>query len=353
MESPLLIKTTFQIHYITLSSELYLPEKDNPSHESHYSLRVYQPKQYKSGGYPVLMYTHGGGWVLNHLDVYDLFCRKMAERGFVVVSVGYRKAPEHVFPACLNDVLNALTWIGKNLKSEIIPQQQQSSSSSSSHQSLENKFNANVNQLTISGDSAGAHLSIHALVRIFMSDPEIVKREQIPKVSYQALFYPAAHFYMANKTRFESYKLFASHGYILDDPVLEKFWRYLVGNDVSIEEAALNPYLSILSAMDPRLVESKSLYAKFPSGFVISAEYDILRDEAAEFAKAVTEASNGTSVLKHLRTPKVTHGFAQFPSDEMANHFAALIKSYFASAATTTTTTTGGVSQPQQQYEQK
>ncbi|EFC46137.1 predicted protein [Naegleria gruberi] len=319
MESSLLQKTTHQIQYNISSSELYLKEMDSTSDMAQYLLRIYTPKQHRPGGYPVLVYTHGGGWVLNHIDVYDSFCRKMSEKGFVVVSVGYRKAPENVFPACLNDLLNALTWVGKNLRDE--------------------KYNANLNQLTVSGDSAGGHITSHALVRLLMADQEIVKKEQIPKIHQQALFYPALHYYPANRTKFESYKLFGDFGFVLDSPVLEKFWRYLLGTQVSDEEAAANPYFSVMSALDTRDPDARAkVYSKLPGGFVITAEYDILRDEAAEFARVVTEASNGTSTLKHFRTPKVVHGFAQFPSDDMANNFAALIKSFFVSSTPSTTT---------------
>ena len=314
MESPNLYKTTLHIHYNT-SSELYLPERDNEKSESNYLLRIYQPKQFKTGGYPVMMYMHGGGWVLNHIDVYDQFCRKMSERGFIVVSVGYRKAPEHVFPACLNDVLNAMSWIGKNLRDE--------------------KYNANLNQFTISGDSGGGHLAVHAVVRSILLDQEVSKREQLPRVHYQALLYPAVHYYMSNRTRFESYKTFGDYGYILDGPVLEKFWRYLVGSNTSDEELSTNPFLSVLSAYDPRLESSKVLYSKLPSGFVITAEYDILRDEGAEYARIINEAANGTAIVKHMLTPKAVHGFAQFPTDEMASNFAAIIKSFFSTTETT------------------
>ncbi|KAL9654285.1 hypothetical protein ABK040_010316 [Willaertia magna] len=304
MDSPLLTKTTLPMQYDPLSSELYL--KESKPTENHYLLRIYQPKQVKQGGYPVMLYIHGGGWVLNHVDVYDQFCRKIAERGFVVVSIGYRKAPESLFPAPINDVLNALSWIGKNFRDE--------------------KYNANLNQLVISGDSAGGNIAVHTLVRLILTDEKVVQKEQIPQIHVQALFYPALHFLEANSTKYESYRAFGDYGFVLDRPVTEKLYRYYVGKDMTLDEAIANPYLSILTAYEPSNPESKAIYSKLPMGFVITAEYDLLRDEGEAYAKAITELSDHTVVVKSIRTAKALHGFAQFPSDDLANSFVNLMK---------------------------
>ena len=288
--SSLLETTTFNITYDTRSSELYLKESFNPTGMAQYSLRVYQPKLYREGGYPVIMFIHGGGWLVGNLDMYDLFCNAISERGFVVVSVGYRRTPENPFPACLNDNLNALSWIGKHLRDE--------------------RFNANLNQLTISGDSAGGHLSIHTQVRTFLVDQKVLERESIPNISYQALLYPVVEFYSYGDVKYSSYASFSENGILIDGHTMDMFWKYLTINSTR-EEISNNPYVSVLSAVDS---SDKKFYSQFKPGFIWTAEYDVLRDEGEAFTRAVNEA-NGPKLL-HTRWPQCFHGFASVFSQQ-------------------------------------
>ena len=269
---------TIPITFDTSSSELYLKE-NLPI--SHYSLRIYQPKSFKNDGYPIVMYIHGGGWMLGSIDSSNQLCLTLSKKGFLVVSVAYRKTPEHVFPSCLNDNLNALSWIGKNYQ----------------------KFNGNISQLTITGESSGAHLAITTQIRIFSVDKEILERENVPQITQQGLLYPVLEYYKYGNEKYDSYKKFRDCGLLLDGMIMDMFWSLLIGN-LTEEEVKSNRFLSPLSAID---LSDSLFYSKFPKGFVWLAEYDVVRDEGELFANLINKVSNGKLKIKEWKCG--THGF--------------------------------------------
>ncbi|EFC39050.1 predicted protein [Naegleria gruberi] len=282
---------TIPITFDTSSSEVYLKEVGEPV--AKYALRVYQPKQNRDGGYPIVMYIHGGGWMFGNIDISNRLCEGLANKGFIVVSIDYRRTPEHIFPSCLNDNLNALSWIGRNYE----------------------KYNGNINQLIISGDSAGGHLAITTQIRLFSIQKKLLERESIPSVTHQALLYPVADFYRYGDEKYESYMKYRDNGLIIDGAVMDMFWRNFIGNNTE-EQVKSNPLISPVSGL---ILSDKVLYSQFPKGFIWLAEYDVLKDEGKSFANAVNNASPNKLKVKEWKS--CVHGFIDLKRnyDEMAD----------------------------------
>ncbi len=160
-----------------------------PSVETEIPIRIYVPKG--QGPFPVFLTFHGGGWVFGSLDLHDPFCRNIADQAHViVVSVDYRLAPEHKFPAGLNDCYAAAEWTAKNIR----------------------EWNGDPSRIGIGGDSAGGNLAAAVTLK--------AKEKNFPKFQAQVLIYPV----MQNRFDTASYQKYAD-GYFLnkitDEMVLE------------------------------------------------------------------------------------------------------------------------------------
>ncbi|HYL58187.1 MAG TPA: alpha/beta hydrolase [Candidatus Acidoferrales bacterium] len=221
---------------------------------------------YTSQGRPpmgVLVYFHGGGWVLGDLDSHDRVCRAMANgAGCVVVSVDYRLAPEHVFPAAPEDCYAATKWVVENAAS----------------------IGGDPSRVAVGGDSAGGNLA--TVVALMARD------RGGPALCYQVLFYPVTDCALDTPSQ----KEFASDGYVLSRADMEWFWNnYLdAGADKN------NPYACPLRA--------KSL-AGLPPAMILTASHDPLRDEGERYAERLITA--GVKVIC-TRYEGVTHGFISF-----------------------------------------
>jgi acetyl esterase len=209
-------------------------------------VRIYVPRE-PTGG--VLAYFHGGGWVVGSIESFDTTCRALANAsGAIVGSVGYRLAPEHPFPAGLEDCVTATKALAERYPDE---------------------------PLAVGGDSAGGNLAIAVARRL---------RDQ---VRAQALIYPVcdAGLNTPSCREFEA-------RYGLTTAGMQRFWNlYLDGAD------GFQPDTSPLRAGD---------LAGLPPTFVLTAELDILRDEGEAFADKLREA--GVDVT-HRRYDGVIHGF--------------------------------------------
>ena len=214
----------------------------------------------KSTPSPALLYFHGGGWVMGDLDTHDNVCRALARKtGAVVVSVDYRLAPEHPFPAAFDDAYAALAWVARNAGS----------------------INADPDRIFVAGDSAGANLA--AAICLAARD------RKGPAICGQALAYPATDLSSFDRP---SCRHFAE-GYYLTLPYMEKFRRRYLPR---IEDRA-NPYASPLLAPDLK---------GLPPALVITAGFDVLRDEGEAFAHGLRNA--GVSVTA-TRYDDMIHGF--------------------------------------------
>jgi acetyl esterase len=220
-------------------------------------VRVYRPEG--QAPFPGLVYFHGGGWVIGSLETHDGSCRELANRaGCVVVSVDYRLAPEHRYPAAAEDCFAATKWVAEHA----------------------GELGIDPKRLAIGGDSAGGNLA--AVVALMAREP------RGPALRHQLLIYPVTD---ADFTR-PSYRENAE-GYLLSTKAMEWFWNHYVPDSAQRAE----PFASPLRAKD---------LAGLPPAFVLTAEYDPLRDEGEAYAKRLQQAGVATQLKRY---DGAIHGF--------------------------------------------
>ncbi len=221
-------------------------------------IRIYRPEG--DGPFPVLVYYHGGGWVFDSIDTHDPVCRMWANSGAcIVVSVGYRLAPEHKFPSAIDDSYAALCWVAENA----------------------DQFQGDATRLAVGGDSAGGNI---ATVMAIMA-----RDKNGPHLAFQLLMYPATDI---SSLETDSHLQFAT-GYLLEKPLME--WcrnHYLT----DLAEAK-NPLVSPLLTPD---------LSNLPPAFLCSGDADVLRDEGKAYADQLKEA--GVAV-EYKCYPGLIHAF--------------------------------------------
>ena len=203
-------------------------------------VRIYTPAA--TGPHGVLVYFHGGGWVIGDLDTADSVCREIAElAGVVVVSVDYRMAPENPYPAAVIDAYDATAWAADNMET----------------------LNGN-GKLGVAGESAGGNLA--AVVALKARD------EHGPEIAFQCLLYPVVDCDMTRASYEEN-----GEGYLLETNAMNWFW------DTYCPDAAQrrDPYASPIRAAS---------LANLPNALVVTAEFDPLRDEGLAYAQALQDA---------------------------------------------------------------
>ena len=229
--------------------------------------RVYLPKGGEAMPRPVMVYTHGGGWVVGSVATVDPFCRLLCEAAAVmIVSVEYRLAPEHSYPAALEDTLAAFDWAVEHAE----------------------EFGGDVSRLALGGDSAGANLAAVTANRLFADGPAKAQALRALLLLYPVTDHPGADH--------GSYAENAS-GYGLEANLMRWFWD-LYAPGVSPDDTNVSPL---------RLCEVPAL----PPTLVTTAHYDVLRDEGIAYAEKLTAA--GVEVT-HLHAPDMGHNFPVTPS---------------------------------------
>jgi acetyl esterase len=222
--------------------------------------RVYTPKRLrKAGGLsPCLVFFHGGGWVIGDLDSHDVVCRKLAHEGeLIVIAVDYRLAPEHKFPAAVDDAIAATKWVADNAR----------------------QLGIDAARITVGGDSAGGNLA--AVVALAARDGDG------PKLAGQLLIYPATDFAMNTPSHSEP-----ETSILLTHSVVKWFCNHYLG-DADINDWRASP------------ARAKSLDG-LPPAYVLVAGGDPLRDEGDEYAKRLKQA--GVAVT-YRYFPGQFHGF--------------------------------------------
>jgi acetyl esterase len=223
------------------------------------SLRLYRPLGSQAASrLPVLVYYHGGGWVIGDLDTHDTLCRQLANgAGCAVVSVDYRLAPEHRFPAAVDDSVAALQWVHANAAS----------------------LSLDATRIAVGGDSAGGNLA--AVVTLLARD------SGGPAVAFQLLIYPAT-----DQRRTAPSHQRNGQGYLLTRETIDYFHDHYLDAAQDADWRA-----------SPLLHEDlKGL----PPAFVLTAGYDPLRDEGLQYAQRLAEAGNQSSLVCFERQ---IHGF--------------------------------------------
>lgn len=229
-------------------------------------VRVFYPKEKQHDD--VLLFFHGGGWVIGDIDTYTHTCTNMADlTGRVVYSVQYRLAPEHPYPAGLNDCY----WVAHMLLTH-----------------LELCDIENASQITLIGDSAGGNLV--AAVSLLLRD----KGEIIP--TKQILLYPVTYWEHTDHSPFESIRT-NGYNYGLTSKKLQDYMELYEQN---VHERK-SPYIS------PLMVEN---FSNQPDTLVLTAEFDPLRDEGEAYGESMQKYNNN---VKIHRIKGAVHGFISFP----------------------------------------
>src|SRR5262245_57134263 len=220
-------------------------------------IRVYTPHGF--GPFPIVVYFHGGGWVLCNLNTHDPICRSVANgAGCVVVAVDYRLAPEHRFPAAPEDCYAATCWVADHLED----------------------LNGDTAHLAVAGDSAGGNLA--AVVA------QMARDQGGPAVSFQCLVYTITDLRMTSA----SYEENATAPFLTRDDMIWFRSHYLRdAQDIT------NPLASPLLAED--------LHG-LPPAIIVTAEYDPLRDEGERYG-ALLQAAGGEAIVR--RQDGLPHGF--------------------------------------------
>ena len=231
--------------------------KDIPVDGGNIHARIYTPKNGK-GAYPLIVYYHGGGWVIADLDTYDASAKGLAEQtGAVVVSVHYRQGPEYKFPIAHNDAFAAYKWALENAAS----------------------LNADPKMVAVAGESAGGNLACNVSI--------MARDKNITMPLHQLLIYPVANSDMNS----ESYQKWGN-AKPLNKPLIEWMLKNYLNNPNE--------------AFDPRITLVKADLKGLPSTTIIAAEIDLLQTEGKLLADKLKEA--GVEVNYKLYTG-VTHEF--------------------------------------------
>ena len=230
-----------------------------PGPDGDIPVRVYRPVRAAAGPRPLVVYYHGGGFVFGYLRMGDWLCGQVASRvGAVVVSVDYRLAPAHRFPAAVEDSYAALSWVAANSAGEV----------------------GAGGPLGVMGESAGGTLSAVMCL--------LARERGGPAISHQALIYPAAD-------------MTAARGDVrmpfLSGDEMAAYRRMYLGPDGD----PANPWASPLLAKD---------HEGLPSALIQVAEHDPLRDDGMRYAAALRAAGVPVRLTEYVGMP---HGFMNFP----------------------------------------
>jgi acetyl esterase len=220
--------------------------------------RIYTPKRLRQtvGLAPCLVFFHGGGFVIGNLDSHDVACRQLAHEGeLIVISVDYRLAPEHKFPAAPEDAIAATKWVAANAQ----------------------QLGVDAARLFVGGDSAGGNLAAVTAIAV---------RETGPKLAGQVLIYPATDFAMNHPSHREP-----ETSLLLTHSVIKWFIDHYMG-DADRSDWRASPVRAKLEGLPP--------------AYVLVAGADPLRDEGNEYAERLTQA--GVAVTYRF-FPGQFHGF--------------------------------------------
>ena len=230
--------------------------------------RLYRPTAHSPA--PLLVYFHGGGWVIGDLDTHDDICRKLArDAGCNVIAVDYRLAPEHPAPASLDDCITATRWIFSNAT----------------------KLGIDAKRIAVGGDSAGGNLA--ALVSMHAGVTPV----------FQLLVYPATDMRLGQQSHRDN-----AQGYLLTADAMRWFIGHYIGADDSRRS---DPMLSPLLSDDETLKKS-------PPTLVITAEYDPLRDEGEQYAARLASVGVPTSTVRFNGQIHAFFGMSEILDDAAA-----------------------------------
>ena len=227
-------------------------------------VRIYIPRgiNKKEKSAPVILYFHGGGFIMGCVEDHDPLCGKLADAcNAIVISVEYRLAPEFPFPACIDDAVCAANWAYENA----------------------GKLGGDKEKLIAGGDSSGANIcAVLAL---------LAKEGKVPKLSYLILFYGV--FGCVRMEDSETAKKYGNGEYVLPVNAMNEMMKIYVPEGTDPDDIRLNPG------------RAEDL-SGFPSSVIVTAEFDPLRQDGEEFAKRLKNAGN---MVECIRMNGMMHGF--------------------------------------------
>ena len=234
----------------------HIEDRTAPGPAGPIPVRVYTPEN-PSGA--CLVWFHGGGWVIGSVDGSDFGCRAFANAsGATVVSVEYRLAPEHKYPAAADDCFAATSWVADNAAS----------------------FGIDPAKIAVGGDSAGGNLA--AVVA------QMAKAAGGPAIGFQLLIYPVTDHDYATPSYTDN-----ASGYLLTKDSMVWFWNHYLNSPEDGKQSKASPARAAdLSGLPPALV--------------VTAEYDPLRDEGEAYGARLREAGVHTEMTRY---PGQIHGF--------------------------------------------
>ena len=235
-------------------------DRQIPGPGSELPIRIYQPREAKPGElFPVLIWYHGGGFVIGNLDTHDSACRLLATQAdCMVVAVDYRLAPEFKFPAAVDDSIATLRWVAMHAR----------------------EIGADSERIAGGGDSAGAPLATVAAI--------LARDEGHPRVTFQLLVYPCT----APEPETASHRKFAE-GYLLTRNTITWFYKHYQRSQKDANDFRFAPLL-------------RDDLSNLPPALVLVAGYDPLRDEGVDYSRRLIEAGNRVALVNY---EGMVHGF--------------------------------------------
>ncbi len=224
------------------------------------TLRIYEPREAKPGEkLPVLLWFHGGGFVIGNLDTHDHACRALATQAdCLVVAVDYRLAPEARFPAAVDDCMAALRWLALHAV----------------------EIGGDPGRIAVGGDSAGGNLATVCAI--------LARNDGYPRLAFQLLVYPCT----APEPETPSHRKFAE-GHLLTRNTITWFYKQYLRSPKESNDFRFAPLVTEdLSGLPPALV--------------LVAGYDPLRDEGVDYARRLIEAGNRITLVNY---EGMIHGF--------------------------------------------
>jgi acetyl esterase len=226
-------------------------------------LRIYTPVAPAAEALPALLFFHGGGFVIGNIDTHDGLCRIIAnEAGVRVIAVDYRLAPEHKYPAAIDDAYAALTYVEANAA----------------------QLGVDANRLAVGGDSAGG-----AMTAVLT---QMAKEKGGPKIAFQLLFFPVTQI-GEETTSLKNY----AEGFVLERAGLEWFYKNYVPAGADRKDPAISPLYGSVEGLPP--------------AYLTVAEFDPLHDEGLEYGRKLKAAGVPCEIVDY---PGLVHDFIYFQS---------------------------------------
>lgn len=223
-------------------------------------MRLYRPLGSRAEDVlPVLVYFHGGGWVIGDLDTHDTLCRQLANgSSCAVVAVDYRMAPEHRFPVAVEDAVAATRWVRERATEHALDPE----------------------RMAVGGDSAGGNLAaVVAITGRAAGDPPL---------AFQLLIYPST-----DQRRLTASQQTKSEGYLLTNDTMTYFHDHYIGEKKYDDDWRASPLLY-------------PDHSRLPPALIVTAGYDPLRDEGVQYADKLSKAGSRATLVCFERQ---IHGF--------------------------------------------